>query len=258
MKHLTEEQLILYVYDEPLDRSAVEAHLKECECCQTEKASLDAVLSAVYAIPVPERPETYGPAVWQRVRPRLQCTAPWQQTTARPVASHWPRWLIGAAAAALVALALLMGRRFWPIRPAPSPLAISEQARDRVLMASLAHHFQRAEILLTALRNTDAEAGRKQIEVSFERDLARDLVASNRLYEESALRDGKAGFASLLDELNRVLVSVANAPPTISPTEISELREEIQQQGLLFKIRVLDSHLHENIEARTRASHLVD
>jgi hypothetical protein len=251
MKHLSEEQLILYEYGEPVDRAGVEAHLVLCERCRREMAALDMALKTVGSSPVPDRPETYGKEVWDRLSPRLR------EDTATPGATawrpwfRWPSWALGVAAAALVALAFLAGQ-YWPRRPILEPQAISEQARDRVLMAALADHFERAEVLLTALKHAGQQGGQKDIDVSFERELAEDLLPGNRLYEESAVRDGQAGLANVLDDLGRVLVSVANAPATISPTGISELREEIQQQGILFKIQVLEPRLRD----RARASEL--
>jgi len=249
MKHLSEEQLILYEYGEPVDRTGVEAHLAQCSTCRREMAALDAALETVaLSLVAPERPETYGDEVWSRLAPRLRDRTAARVAGVRPQWFNWPRWAFGVAAGVLVVLAFLAGR-YWPRRPFPEPQAISEQARGRVLMAELADHFERAEVLLTALEHAGRQPRQNAIDISFERELAEDLLAGNRLYEESALRDGQAGLASVLDGLGRVLVSVANAPAAISPTGISELREEIQQQGLLFKLRVLDSRLRESARA---------
>jgi hypothetical protein len=257
MKHLNGEQLVLYHYGEPLDREAIEAHLAACERCRIEKAALDGALQAVGSFSVPERGEGYGAEVWQRLASRLSVntTAPVRKLW--PMGLFWPRWALGVGAAALVAFAFLAGR-YWRGRPMPATQAISKQARDRVLMAAVADHFERAEIFLTVLKHAGAQSGQKKVDISFERELAADLLAGNQLYEESALRDDQAGLASLLDQLGRVLVTVANAPATVSPAELAEFQESIDHQGILFKIQVLDSRLREGIQAGKQAGQFRD
>ncbi|HUI41219.1 MAG TPA: hypothetical protein VL523_04545 [Terriglobia bacterium] len=260
MRHLNEEQLILYYYGEPVDRAGVEAHLAACERCRAEAAALDRVFEAVGQSPAPERPEDYGVEVWQRLAPRLRTeAAPRRETQARVRGVLWPRWAMGGAVAALVALAFLAGR-FWPRHEAPAPVALSEQARDRVLMAAVADHMERAQILLTALDHAEAEAGARDIDIAWEQQRAQDLVAGNRLYEESAVRAGEAGLAGLLDDLGRVLLTVAHSPAEMSPSELAELRERIQGQGILFKIQVVDSRLRQSLraEAQRQAGRLAD
>ena len=71
------------------------------------------------------------------------------------------------------------------------------------------------------------------------------LVAANRLYRQSALRAGEAGVADVLDELERFLVEVANAPTPLDASDVRELNERIEARGLLFKVRIVGSRLRE-------------
>ena len=66
MKHLSEEQLLLYHYGEAGDRRAVEDHLASCQACRADYQALQQVLAAVEAAPVPERGEGSGREVWAR------------------------------------------------------------------------------------------------------------------------------------------------------------------------------------------------
>ncbi len=256
MKHLTEEQLILYEYDEPADRTAVEAHLAACERCRAAKGVLESALKTLDRFMMPDRQEDYGAQVWRRLAPCLDEIAP-RQATAGALRLHWPRWALVAAAGVLAALAFLAGR-FWPVQTRPAPQAISEQARNRVLMAAVADHFEHAEILLTMLKHAGREGDGGKIDFSFERQLAEDLLAGNALYEESAVHAGQAGLASVLDELGRALLTVANGPRTLSPAQLSEVRDQIQHEGLLFKVQVLESRLRESVEARNAAGEITD
>jgi hypothetical protein len=257
MKHLSEDQLILRKYGELPDRTRVEAHLAECEHCRREKAALDAVLETVSSSCVPERPETYGQEVWRQLAPRLEAEAACREIRQPARTLPWSRWSLGVAAVASVALAFLAGR-FWPRHQVPSPPAISQEARNRVLMAELADHFERAEILLTALKHAGPEGGRDGVDISFERELAQDLVIGNQLYEQSVSRAGQAGLASVLDDLERVLLTIAHEPASVSPAELAVIRQGIQQEGILFKIQVLDSRLRDLVQAGHQTGRLAD
>lgn len=257
MKHLSEEELILYQYGEVLDRAGVEAHLAECERCRAQRAALDSVLKVVGSFPIPDRPDDYGLEVWQRLALQLRSGTARRETNVPAPRFNWPRWRFGVAAGALVALAFIAGR-FWPRHSSSVPQAISQQARKRVLMAAVADHFERAEILLTALEHAGDEGGRKRFDISFERELAEQLVTWNQLYEASAVRDGQTSLARVLDELGRVLVTISNAPATVSPGELAALRETVQQEGILFKVQVVGSRLRDNTRAQSEAGQLVD
>ena len=251
MKHIDEEQFILYHYGEPIDRAAIEGHLAVCERCRSDKATLDLVFQAVDRSPVPERAEDYGVEVWQRLRPQLR-------RDGRPLARNgwarafgWQRWALGGAVAAAIAAAFLVGR-LWPRPEAPTELAISAQARDRILLSAIADHVERAEILLMSLDNTRVAPGERVIDISSEQQRAEELVAGNRIYEETAEREGETGLASLLDDLGRVLLEVGHSPDTVSSAELDELRTRVEGQGLLFKIQVVDSRLQQRIREQIR------
>jgi hypothetical protein len=50
---------------------------------------------------------------------------------------------------------------------------------------------------------------------------------------------------ALLDELERVLLDVANGPSTLSPGDLEALRQRLDRSGLLFKVRVVSSNVLE-------------
>jgi Putative zinc-finger len=251
MKHIDENELILYHYQEPVDRAAIEAHLATCASCRAEKASLELVLAAVDRSPVPDRVETYGEEVWQRLRPHLaDRPAPRQRFDwAWPLS--WQRWALGGAVAALVVLAFVAGR-FWPRPEKPMETAISAQARDRILLAAVADHVERSQILLLALANSEETASHGKVNISWEQEQAQELVAGNRIYQETAERMGEPGLANVLDDLGRVLLTVAHSPSSVSPADLEELRQRIESQGMLFKMQVVDSQLQARVKAANR------
>jgi hypothetical protein len=83
------------------------------------------------------------------------------------------------------------------------------------------------------------------VDFSTERQLADTLVNANRLYRQTAVANGNNGMASVLDDLEPVLLEIARGPDRLSSAELEALRQRIESQGLLFKIRVIGSQMRE-------------
>jgi len=257
MKHVSEKDLILHLLGDGTDTAEVERHLKACFACHEGVEALRSVLAAVSeADRVPERGETYGREVWQRVARRLSETPSpaWRGPfSARSLA-------FAGVMAVLVAAAFLAGR-FWRVEQ-PAPL--SARVRERVLLVALDEHLDRSQAVLIELVNAP-EAG--DVDISREQARASDLIADNRLYRQTASRAGERGVTSVLDELERLLLDVAHGPSRLSAEDLAALRQRIniswnraidqgEAEGLLFKVRVIGSSVRERgrPEAGSRAA----
>ena len=245
MRHLSEEELVLRFYGEAEAPAALEAHLGECPVCRQADEALRLALTAADAWPAPERGEGYGAQVWARLAPRLEPRpAPSRRLSTR-------RGLLALLATAAALVAAFEAGRHWPGPPRPAPrTAAVPPVRERILLVAVGDHLRRSQMVLVELANA---AGDGPVDVSGERALAGDLVADSRLYRQAAARAGETGLGSVLDELERVLVEVANGPSTLSSRQLDELRERIESKGILFKVRVLGSQVREREkEARAR------
>lgn len=241
MRHLTEEQLIAHYYGDDDDRLAVGVHLRECAACTAEFARLRDVLDMVRADEVPDREKDYAADVWSRIAPRLVREEKQEGSWARLL--HPPRWAWAGVAAVLMLAAFLAGR-YWPdetqvptVQTASGQPA-SEKVRERVLLVALGDHLDRSQMVLIELAN--AEPGAK-LNIANERAVAEDLVSDNRLYRQAAQEVGEPGVSELLDELERVLVEIANGPEELTQKDVEALQKRIQGQGLIFKVRVVRS-----------------
>jgi hypothetical protein len=247
--HFAEDDLVLHYYGESPAPAAVEAHLAACVPCRSEWASLCAALDAVTdATAGAAAPRELSPAdlesVWLALRPRL--VAERQRRAARRAL-----WAPLAAAAALV-FAFLAGRH-WPTpspTPGPSTAASEAQVRERVLLVAVGDHLERSQMLLVELAN--APAGRA-VDIGPEQERAQELVGDSRLYRQAALRAGEPAMASVLDELERLLVEVAHAPEQLRPAQLEKLQRRIEARGLLFKVRVLESRVRQQQKDEQRA-----
>jgi hypothetical protein len=248
MKHMTEEELIAYRDGESRGRETFGAHLKECTECRREMERIEAVYAALDAMPVPDPGENYGRRVWQQIAPRL----PERRT------GWWgifigPRRLAAIGAmAAIVLLAFFLGR-ISKKTPAGPEVADAGKVRERVLVVAVGEHLGRSEMVLVELANTEPEKGQKLVNISAEQKRAEDLVEENRLYRQTALQEGDTAMASTLDELERVLLDIANSPEEVTPAQFEAIQKRIAAKGILLKVRVVKQELHQRREIAPEA-----
>ncbi len=222
MNHLSSQQLTDTYYGEA--DSLVREHIGQCGQCAGEYRLLKELLGAVRDTPVPEPEPGYENEVWVRLLPQLPQRKPLRSWIFRP-------WIFVPVLAALLAIAFLAGMLAQQHRYSSG---ISAQVRERVLLISLNDHLERSQVLLMELLNTPL----KELNFMDERSRARDLLEENRLLRQASARAGEDPRSATLDDLERILLDLANSPSDLSGAEIQALRTHIENNGLLFKIRV--------------------
>jgi anti-sigma factor RsiW len=238
MSHPTEEQLTLYCCGEADERAAVEEHLAACAECRAEVEALKLTLAAVDAAPLPERGEDYGQRVWQRVAPRLDESRGWNwQAWFAP-----PRLVLAGAMAAIVLAAFFLGR-VTVTPPVPDTAQQpAERVTERILLVAVGDHLERSQMVLVELVNTQPNG---KVSIASEQRRADELVNENRLYRQTATASGDTAVASVLEELERVLLEIARSPSEMSSSDLANLQRRIQSKGILFKVRVVGSQVRE-------------
>ena len=255
MTHITEDRLIARALGEPDTEPDVDgdAHLQSCDACRDELAALRATLETTTAVPVPERDDDYGARVWAKLEPRLRpsgAVAPSGLRRGRHFGTS--QWLALAAALLLAAGAYWVGRQSAPApvteqaRGVEAPSPGVENIRERVVLAALGEHLDRTERTLVELVNSAPGAA---IDISAEQAWARDLLEANRLYRRTAGGAAAPALSQVLDELEPVLIEIANSPSRLTSEEFEALRDRIDARSLVFKVRVSGA----DVRARQRA-----
>jgi hypothetical protein len=244
MNHPTEEQLIAYRDGEADGRDGIAAHVKDCGGCRAELERIEAVLRALSDFPVPDPGEDYERRVWQKLAPKLpEKRARWWEMWLEP------RRLVTVGALATVVLGAFVLGRMTKRPEAAVPMASTEQVRERILVVAVGEHLGRSEMMLVELANAEPQEGKKKlVNISAEQRRAGDLLEENRLYRQTAMQQGDAALASVLDELERVLVDVAHSPGEITPAQLESIQKRIEARGLLFKVRVVGQDLQKRQE----------
>jgi len=241
MKHLNEEELILLYYGERAG-SGAGGHLETCDVCQASFRSMALVLDAMDGLPVPERGAEYGSRVWQQLAPQLEKErVPWWKNLAGWLEPR--RMAVAGAMAALLIAAFLAGR----VSTRTQPVAgLSGSVRERIMLVAVGEHLDQSQMVLVELMNNSATG---PVDITEEQQRAGDLISENRLYRQAALKSGDGRVSNVLDELQRVLLDIVHSPSKLDSAEFQQIRQRIESEGILFKIRVVGSNLREREKA---------
>jgi hypothetical protein len=251
MTHPSEETLNDYIERDlnPAEHVRVAAHLEACPDCALFVADMHQIMRDASAL----GPLTPPPHVWTAIKSSVdsrQASVDSPESKIQsPLPRAWVRFAWAAATAALVVMAFVTGRfvnlreqQRTPEQAAASTNDVANETmvRERVLLIAVGDHLERSQMVLVELAHAQT---RGELDISAERQLADDLVASNRLYRQTAQQMGQANVAGLLDELERVLVEVARGPSTVSMQQLADIQQRIESQGILFKVKVIGSEI---------------
>jgi len=247
MNHLSEEQIVLHYYGDADGAAEIERHLSSCPECQTEFARIETMLRQIEPLEVPEPAPGFEEKTWLNVRDRLPERGGFLRRNFfsriffSKIFGPQQKWAFAGVMALLLAAAFLAGR-FWP-RPGNPPIANNQENVNpqRIVLVAVGDHLERSQMLLLEIMHND-ETG--PINFSAEQQLARDLLDDNHLYRVSAQKTGDPQVARLLDDLGRVLAEIANGPAEVSAGDLQRVRHTIQSEGLLFKVRVIESEVN--------------
>jgi len=255
-RHMSDEDLLLDYYGEatPEQHAEMRAHVETCAECQALDRELRAVLALVDSEPVPDAPPGFEREMWARLEPVVSGFSRTNEvrlkadTTAADTAwsFEFPRWALAASVAALAVGSFALGR-VWDT-PTTSPGVSTADVRElseRMLRSEVEEHLERSQRVFVELVNADDSA---PVRLASDRERAADLVAAGRLYRRSAEEMGDADTRDLLEDVERVLVEIANGPEVESSNDLSEVRAQITDQDLIFRLRVMTA----GMQARER------
>jgi hypothetical protein len=272
MTHPSEEILNDYVERElsPAEHVRIATHLETCAECALVVDDIQQIVRDASSLGPIEPPAHVWAAIQIRLAdsdvaessvvsrqssvqsPESTVQSP-QSTVHSPRSAVWTRFAWAAATAALIVMAFFTGRFTYQreqqdavreTAAAGAARASAEDAtvRERVLLIAVGDHLERSQMVLVELAHAET---RGELDISAERQLADDLVASNRLYRQTAQQMGQTNVAGLLDELERVLVEVARGPSTVSMGQLTDIQQRIEALGIVFKVKVIGSEIRQ-------------
>ncbi len=173
-------------------------------------------------------PATPREEMWQAISARRR---------ARPARAPRPRWIPwGAAAAAVLAVGIGIGRLSVPESSQPSPPVANAGAAPRVnptaYRLAAEEHLAQSEAFLTLFRTSLDRPGDHRLASA----TARQLLAGNRLLLDSpAARD--QATRRLLEDLELVLAEIAQLSPGSPAQDLELIRDGIERGDVLSRLR---------------------
>ncbi len=251
-RHLSEEQLVELYYGDLAEGREATAHLDSCKACGDDYRQLRAMLEMVKEAPVPERGPEYGREVYVRLLPMLEENAAEEVEHSWSVLDAWKNfvrgwsWTGATAMAALLVVAFMAGRMLPRGGSPPTGGDLGKNQapiQQSVLLVALGDHLDRSELVLLEMQHAQAipEGRVNSADISTQQQYAEDLIADNRLYRTVAAQEGDASTAGVLEDLERILMEIANSPSKLDEKELESLQKRIEDKGILFKVRVIGS-----------------
>lgn len=234
--HPTEDELVLLFYGDTSadDEQRLTAHVETCADCQPVWREIKGSLAAVDAAGIPEPPADFERVMWAKVQRDIGDIQP---------ATQWgaPRVWLPVVSLAVLVLAVTIGPAVWNAIRTTNPTNPTSTQPERALLVAMDEHLERSELLLVELMNAD--------EPGVEPSAADDLLLSSRLYRQTAAHTGHVELASMLEDLERVLVEIARGPKEMKKNDLDALRTRITDEDLLFKVRVVTDEVRKRQQA---------
>ena len=99
-------------------------------------------------------------------------------------------------------------------------------------------HFEKAETLLRAFRNVRLDEPDSATEVGYERQRARQLVYQNMMLRREADAAGDVQISSLLENLEPILLDIANLPDKPDDGAVRVIRERVERKNIVGLLQV--------------------
>jgi hypothetical protein len=246
--HLTDDQLVLLYYREPLEEAALDGHLAGCALCLGRFQTLTRVLHLVAQEDIPEPAGDFEARMTAQVLAAAKKPESGRILQFPFMSSRTARFLAaGAALAACLILAFSVGRRLGRVE---EQTLTASQTQERVLLTALGEHLGRSRVTLVELKNREVSAG----DLKALQAAADNLVTASRLFRAAAERAGEGQIASVMEETERLLVRFAAAPDAEAKDELDGLRKRVDSRDLLFRLQVMETQVEKREKDITPSS----
>ncbi|MEO8167236.1 MAG: zf-HC2 domain-containing protein, partial [bacterium] len=236
------------------EHGSVQQHLAECASCARELTQLRQTLSTLPSLEsIPDKGEGFFNALAVRIetaireeqKPRQNVFTEFIQkaqsfVTLRPAYAY----SFGGALAMIILAVFFFVRqpeRHVEYAANEQPLSDYEFARLRA-QQRMGNYLQKSKTLLVGIANMK-ESDQGDVDFSAERKLSRTLVHEARYLKSQPIDERSA---RLVRDLQKILIELANLEKTNDLPNVEMIRTGINQENLLFKIRMAEASLDTN------------
>ena len=123
-------------------------------------------------------------------------------------------------------------------KPGEQFAAIPERVRSADAETMTAMHFEKSETLLRSFRNIRLNEKSSAAEVSYERTRAKQLVFQNMMLRREADVSGDVQISSVLENLEPILLDIANLPDKPDEDSVRVIRERMERKNIVALLQV--------------------
>ncbi|MEW6734171.1 MAG: zf-HC2 domain-containing protein [Acidobacteriota bacterium] len=99
-------------------------------------------------------------------------------------------------------------------------------------------HLRQTQLLLRSFRNSSSEEVEADLDLAYEKQLSRELLNKNRLLRRSATNKEASRTEELLNDIEPLLLDIANLPDQPSQTEVYSIKELIHKQKIIATLQI--------------------
>lgn len=130
-----------------------------------------------------------------------------------------------------------------PAQPEPDAVVVATRHAKQSRRASVwnfeaGRHLEQTQLLLRSFRNAPVEEGEAAVDLTYEKQLSRELLGKNRLLRRSAERKEDSLAGELLGEIEPLLLDIANLPEKPSQEDVRSVRELIREQKIIAILQI--------------------
>ncbi|KAA0227363.1 hypothetical protein EDS67_16355 [candidate division KSB1 bacterium] len=221
----------------------LEAHLASCPACRAMLAEFREVRESLGKPQRPDVPAHFWEGYWERLIKRMDHEPPpspslWERLLSFMPARGTPILQIASAAAVLV-LGIFIGRTFFQDSPQVTATDATppDAAEVQQVAARSEQLLERSKILLIGIVNEDLSAASAQ-DLKHQQQTSRTLLTEARDLRATLQQSPDRRLVQLLDQLEVVLLQIANLEAAHDLASIELVRNGINREGLLLKINL--------------------
>ena len=123
-------------------------------------------------------------------------------------------------------------------KPGEQFASIPERVHSADAETMTAMHFEKAERLLLGFKNVRLNEPGAATKVGYERKRAKELVYQNMMLRREADAAGDVQIASLLENLEPILLDIANLPARPDQDSVRVIRARVERKNIVALLRV--------------------
>jgi hypothetical protein len=105
------------------------------------------------------------------------------------------------------------------------------------LSGEVARHLEKTQLLLRSFRNIGGPGVESGLDISYEKELSKELVSNNRLLRRSAERKQRVFVEDLLSSIEPLLLDIANLPDKPLADDVRAIKDLIRKQEVVATLQ---------------------